>query len=128
MVFTAGKKAQYTGWLLNIVNSQNFAPLPQQHWTAIGCTENGKPLGVTVHSKNELLSYMQRTGWSELGKTHFLMNTLYLSSPFSSMYWLRSQYKSVYMKRCVEDKFSPDCNLSGNEPKMKRKRNLYKTR
>ena len=71
MVFTAGKKAQYTGWLLNIVNSQNFAPLPQQHWTAIGCTENGKPLGVTVHSKNELLSYMQRTGCSELGKNTF---------------------------------------------------------
>ena len=24
--------------------------LAHQHWTAIGCTENGQPIGVRVHS------------------------------------------------------------------------------
>ena len=27
-----------------------FPPLPCQHWTAIGCTENGQPIGVSVLS------------------------------------------------------------------------------
>ena len=38
-------------------------------------TENGQPIKVTVHSdlrSDELLSYMQGMGCSELGKTKFL--------------------------------------------------------
>ena len=48
---------------------QEFSkPLPRQHWTATGCTENGQPIGVTVHSENELVFYMQGTSCSELKK------------------------------------------------------------
>ena len=51
----AGKYILYTGCSLNIVGffSRMFnilRPLPLQHLAAIGCTENGQPIRVTVHS------------------------------------------------------------------------------
>ena len=75
----------YTGNSLKIVvffrkNSQSFANFLRQHWAAIGCAENVQPLRVTVHSNlrsDELLSYMQGMGCSELGKAQFLMNNMY---------------------------------------------------
>jgi len=58
-------------------------PCLRQHWAAIGCAVNGQPIIVTVHSdlrSDELLSYMQGMGCSELGKkTIFNMNTLYIN-------------------------------------------------
>ena len=49
---------------------------------AIGRTKNGQPTRVTVYTlisrTDKLRFYMQRMGCSELGKTHFLMNTLYV--------------------------------------------------
>ena len=48
-------------------------PRLRQHWAAIGCTVNGQPIRVTVHSdlrSDELLSYMQGMGCSELEKKH----------------------------------------------------------
>ena len=47
-------------------------PLPHQHWAAIGCAENGQT-NKSVHSdlrSDELLSYMQEVGCSELGKKY----------------------------------------------------------
>ena len=32
-------------------NSQCFATSPSRHWAAIGCTENGQPIRVTVHTQ-----------------------------------------------------------------------------
>ena len=51
-------------------------PLSREDRAAIGCTEN-------VHSDlrlDELLSFKQGMGCSELEKTQFLMNTLYLTA------------------------------------------------
>ena len=56
-------------------------PLSRQHWAAIGCTVNGQPIRVTVHSdlsSDELLSYMQGMGCSELGK-----NTIFNEHPLA---------------------------------------------
>ena len=40
-----------------------WRPLPHRPWTAIGCTENGQPIGVRVHS-----DLLQGMGCSGLGK------------------------------------------------------------
>ena len=52
--------------------------------SSTGCTENGQPIRVTVHSElisDKLSYYMQKMGCSELKKNKTnLMNTLYLSS------------------------------------------------
>ena len=52
----------------------NFVTSPRQNWVAIGCTKNGQPIRVTVHSdlrSDELLSYMQGMGCSVLKKNNF---------------------------------------------------------
>ena len=46
-------------------------PRVRPHWATICCTVNGQPIRVTVHSdlrSDELLSYMQGMGCSELEK------------------------------------------------------------
>ena len=61
--------------IFNILRS-----LPRQHWAAIGWKENGQPIGGTVHldlRSDEFLSFNQGMGCSELGKTQFILNTLY---------------------------------------------------
>ena len=66
-------KSEYsTECSLNIVfffkNINILRPLPRKDRAAIGCTENGQPIRVTVHSflrSDELLSYMQGLGCSK---------------------------------------------------------------
>ena len=81
---------EYTGCSLNIVffskNSRKFATSPSQ---ALGCYmlyKNYQPIGVTVHSHcvesfEGLLQRCRRgRGCSELWKTHFFLNTLYMNA------------------------------------------------
>ena len=49
--------------------------LLRQHWAAIGCTENGQPIGVTVHLKDELFSYFR--GWVAVNWE----NTIFIERP-----------------------------------------------
>ena len=54
-----------------------FRPLPRKHWAAIGCTENGQTITVTVHIVN----------W---GKTQCLINTLlYMNDNWSLDYGIQ---------------------------------------
>ena len=58
-------------------------PRLRPHLATIGCTVNGQPIRVTVHSdlrSDELLSYMQGMGCSELGK-----NTIFNEHPVLQM-------------------------------------------
>ena len=56
-------------------NVNNLPPIPCQQRAVIGRSENGQPIGMTVHSY-ESVSYMQGMGCNELGKGQFLINTL----------------------------------------------------
>ena len=52
-------------------NLRYFSTSPYLSWSAIGCTENGQSIRVTVHSdlrSDELLSSMQGMGCCELRK------------------------------------------------------------
>ena len=46
---------------------KTLQPPPRQYLAVIGRSENGQPIGVTVHS-NESVSYVQGMGCNELGK------------------------------------------------------------
>ena len=59
--------------------SNILRPLPRKDRAAIGCTKNGQPIRVTVHSdlrSDELISYMQEIGCSKFGK-----NTIFNEHP-----------------------------------------------
>ena len=58
---------------------------PRQYWAAIGCTENGQPIVVTVqsHCAEDFENLLQRCvgeGWLAVDceKTHFFLNILYV--------------------------------------------------
>ena len=63
---------------------ESLPPLPRQHSAAIGCSKNYQPIGVTVHSHcvESVAGFLQRCrrrrGCSEVWKTQFFLNTLYL--------------------------------------------------
>ena len=63
---------------------ESLPPLPRQHSAAIGCTKSYQPIGVTVHSHcvESFEGLLQRCrlgrGCSELWKTQFFLNTLYM--------------------------------------------------
>ena len=49
---TDDDRYMYRMFRKNCVFSKNFhyfPPLPRKHWAAIGCTEIGQPIGVTVN-------------------------------------------------------------------------------
>ena len=63
---------------------ESLPPLPRQYSAAIGCTKNYQPIGGTVHSHfvESVEGLLQRCKrgrcCSELWKTQFFLNTLYV--------------------------------------------------
>ena len=78
----------------------------------------GQPIRVTVHSdlrSGELLSYMQGIACSELGKTQFLMNTLYklCSSKFDMVHIFEYYFqRQIDFKWSQHDKGWSRCSLT----------------
>ena len=100
-------------------------PLPHKNWIAIGSTEFGQPIGVTVHSHKvesfeNLLQRFTGDGWASVDNENkqFFLKTLYI------FFSLSVQNPSVASSpRQLRDYTQ---NISGKEQPLSQKHNATK--